>query len=200
MSGAFYNVPWISRLVYPCVSLDCVSLCEPASSAVVEAHIGILFAGSSAAARSGRPAWKKCWCVLESGLPSAATTTFLINHTFHLSNPPWQAELRYDTKQGQWSNKWWSVTRHQAQDKHIELERKSWTISYSMSFLQDKSFFLQDIHLNLGGYIAQAVGSAGKKCVARRSPIWYPRPNLPLIDTRVSRTQVLMLRLQQCFV
>ena len=27
MSGAFYNVPWISRLVYPCVSLDCVSLC-----------------------------------------------------------------------------------------------------------------------------------------------------------------------------
>ena len=88
MSGAFYNVPRISRLVYPCVSLDCVSLCEPASSAVVEAHIGILFAGSSAAARSGRPAWKKCWCVLESGLPSAATTTFLINHTFHLSNPP----------------------------------------------------------------------------------------------------------------
>ena len=69
-----------------------------------------------------------------------------------------------------------------------------------MSFLQDKSFFLQDIHLNLGGYIAQAVDSAGKKCVARRSAIWYPRPNLPLIDTRVSRTQVLVLRLQQCFV
>ena len=90
MSGAFYNVPRISRLPAR-VSLCQPGLCFPvwaSSSAVVEAHIGILFAGSSAAARSGRPAWKKCWCVLESGLPSAATTTFLINHTFHLSNPP----------------------------------------------------------------------------------------------------------------
>ena len=89
MSGAFYNVSRISRLPAR-VSLCQPGLCFPvwASSAVVEAHIGILFAGSSAAARSGRPAWKKCWCVLESGLPSAATTTFLINHTFHLSNPP----------------------------------------------------------------------------------------------------------------
>ena len=36
---------------------------------------------------AGGPGWKKCWCVLESGLPPAATTTFLINHTFHLSSP-----------------------------------------------------------------------------------------------------------------
>ena len=31
----------------------------------------------------------------------------------------------------------------------------------------------------------------GTKCVARRSPIWYPRPNLALIDTQVSFTRLL---------
>ena len=78
MSGAFYNVSTGDPPSLPPLSLLW-------ASAVVEAHIGILFAGSWAAARSGRPAWKKCWCVLESGLPPAATTTFKINHTFHLS-------------------------------------------------------------------------------------------------------------------
>ena len=87
MSGAFYNVSTGDPPCLPSLSLLW-------ASAVVEAHIGILFAGSWAAARSGRPAWKKCWCVLESGLPPAATTTFLINHTFHLSDPTTTGKTR----------------------------------------------------------------------------------------------------------
>ena len=67
----FESVFMITWLVYPCVSL-----CSGGGS-----HIGILFAGSSVCARSRRPPWKKCWCVLETRLPSPATTTFRINHT-----------------------------------------------------------------------------------------------------------------------
>ena len=67
----FESVFMITWLVYPCVSL-----CSGGGS-----HIGILFGGSSGCARSRRPPWKKCWCVLETRLPSPATTTFRINHT-----------------------------------------------------------------------------------------------------------------------
>ena len=67
----FESLSLITWLVYPCVSL-----CSGGGS-----HIGILFGGSSGCARSRRPPWKKCWCVLETRLPAPATTTFRINHT-----------------------------------------------------------------------------------------------------------------------
>ena len=75
-------------LVYPCVSLDCVSLCEPPPLQWWRLTLEFCLLEAERLQEAGGPGWKKCWCVLESGLPSAATTTFLINHTFHLSNPP----------------------------------------------------------------------------------------------------------------